>query len=61
MNEFFEQGDNVIFVTGYVFHKSFINTYKGMDIIAIRRKTHVYYTRSMQDRIIHYLKYKGIL
>lgn len=56
-----EDNNNVVFPGGYVFHKCFVNAYKGMYIVQVRRKLKVYYTKSMQNTIIHYLKDKGLI
>jgi len=54
-------GNNVVFPGGYVFYKTFIETYRGLGIVNTRRKLKKYYTKSMQNRIISYLKTKQIL
>lgn len=43
------------------FHKSFVNTYKGLDVVNCRRKLSKYYHKGMQDRIIRYLKEQGLI
>lgn len=40
----------------FKFHKSFINSYKNLNIVQVRRKLKIWYTKSEQDEIIHYLK-----
>jgi hypothetical protein len=54
-----EVDDNILFDSKFVFHKSFINSYKGMDIVNLRRKLKKYYNHSMQDIIIKYIKSKN--
>lgn len=44
---------------GLVFHVSFSNSYRRMNIIQVRRKLKVYFTKSQQDEIIHYLRKKS--
>lgn len=46
-----------IIIGPFVFHESFVKTYKGLDVIKMRRKLKNYYTRSQQDMIIHYFKH----
>jgi hypothetical protein len=53
--------NNNVIIGNFVFHKSFVNTYKGMTKIQARRKLKEYYTRSAQNRIIHYLSENRIL
>ena len=45
----------------FKFHKSFVDTYRGLDIIQTRRKLKIWYTRSSQDLIIRYLKNNNII
>ena len=56
-----EIGNNIIFPSGHIFHKSFVKTYKGMNVIQARRKLKIYYHKHMQDVILHYLKEKGLI
>ena len=56
-----EIGNNIIFPSGHIFHKSFVRSYRFMNVIQVRRKLKQYYHKSMQDVIIHYLKEKGLL
>jgi hypothetical protein len=56
-----ENGNSIIFPVGLCFHKSFIKTYNGLSIINTRRKLKVWYTKSQQNQIIHYLKDKNII
>lgn len=51
------EGDNVVFPKhGFVFHRSFGEPYRNFSTIKARQKLKVYYTKSQQDDIIHYLK-----
>jgi hypothetical protein len=50
-----------IVIKGFVFHESFVKTYKGLGTIQARRKLKQYYTHSDQDAIIRYLKENGII
>lgn len=43
------------------FHKSFINSYRGLDVVNCRRKLSKYYHKGMQDKIIRYLKSEGYI
>ena len=56
-----EIGNNVIFPSGHVFHKSFVRSYRHMNVIQVRRKLKLYYHKHMQDVIIKYLKDKGLI
>jgi hypothetical protein len=56
-----EIGNNVIFPNGFIFHKGFINSYKNLGIVNTRKKLKISYTRSMQNKIIRYLKIKQII
>jgi hypothetical protein len=56
-----EIGENIIFPTGHVFHKSFTRSYVGLTVINARRKLSKYYTHGQQDMILRYLKSKGLL
>lgn len=56
-----EIGNNVIINDTFVFYKTFIETYRGLTVIEARRKLKKYYTHSMQDIIIRYLKEKGAI
>ena len=60
-NNVIENGNNIIFPNGFVFHRFFIHSYKGLNTIQTRRKLKGYYTHSTQDQIIRYLKEKGII
>ena len=56
-----EIGDSVLFDGGFLFHNSFINSYRGLDIVNLRRKLRNYYTNSMQDNIMKYIKSKKVI
>jgi hypothetical protein len=56
-----EIGNNVVFPNGYNFHKSFIESYRGLSLVNTRRKLKLSYSKSMQNTIISYLKTKNIL
>ncbi len=53
--------DDSIHIKGLVFHKSFVNTYKGMTLINARRELKRWYTKSQQDAILKYLKEQKII
>jgi hypothetical protein len=53
--------DNIVFPSGHVFHKSFVKSYKGLDIISARRKLKHFYAKQMQNVILHYLKETNII
>jgi hypothetical protein len=52
---------NTIEIKSFKFHKTFVETYRGLDTIQTRRKLKRYYTRSEQDAIIRYLKENEII
>ena len=59
-----EVGNNIIVesdTNSFIFHKSFVNSYRGMNTIQVRRLLKHYYTRSIQDNIIRYLKEKQVI
>lgn len=59
---FIERGNNVIFPKiGFVFHKSFVNRFRGKCVINSKRIMKHQYTHSEKDEIVHYLKSKGIV
>jgi len=62
MERFYETDKSIVFPKlQFCFHKSFVKTFKGKTIIQARRVLKMYYTRSQQDEIIHYLKIKNII
>ncbi len=56
-----EIGESIVFDMGFVFHKSFLNTYRGMNTIQVRQKIKKYYTHGQQDVIIRVLKAKQVI
>jgi hypothetical protein len=59
---FIEHGNNVMFPKiGFVFHKSFVNRFKGMTFIQARRTMKNWYSHAEKDEIIHYLKKCGVI
>ena len=59
---FIEEGNSVIFPRNKARHHiSFVNTYRGMTIPEARRKMRFFQGHSMQNDMIHYLKYRNLL
>lgn len=52
---------NSIIIGSLIFHKSFVDNYRGMTKIQARRKLKKHYTRSPQNQIIRYLSENKIL
>jgi len=60
---FIEEGNTVFFPKNNArHHVSFINTYRGMTLMQARRKMKSLWAgHSLQNEMIHYLKYKKAL
>ena len=56
-----ENGNSIIINGTFVFYKTFIESYRGLTVVQARRKLKSFYTRSMQDLIIRFLKEKGAI
>ena len=52
---------NTVQIGRFKFYYKFVDTYKNLNIIQVRRKLKKYYTKSEQNMIISYLKSVGVL
>ena len=59
---YIEHGESVSFPKiGFVFHKSFVNRFKGMTLIRAKQKMKRVFTSGQKSEIAHYLKEKKIV
>ena len=52
---------NTVCIGRFKFYHTFIESYRGLNVVQVRRKLKKYYTKSEQNLIISYLKRERIL
>lgn len=56
-----EMGIHVVSSYGHLFHKDFVETYRGMTFIKASKKLNKYYTKGPRKEILRFLRRKNII
>lgn len=56
-----ENGIHVVSSYGHVFHKGFVETYRGMTFYQASKKLNKYYTKGPRKEILRFLQIKQII
>jgi hypothetical protein len=56
-----ENGIHVVSSYGHVFHKGFVETYRGMTFYQASKKLNKYYTKGPRKEILRFLRRKSVI